>query len=101
MRSSLVLDRKGHPHISFQSLLGLHHAWWDGTQWHSQLVLGAHGNSYFDSAMSIDADDVLYISYTDPADGTLRVATGRLSQTQQRMRAGEEPQKTDRDPPEN
>jgi hypothetical protein len=89
MHSSLVLDSQGNPHISFQSVLGLHHAWWNGTKWNSQLVLKASGDAFFDSSMSIDSHNVLYISYTDPTDGTLRVATGRPLQTAQTVKTNE------------
>jgi hypothetical protein len=89
MHSSLVLDSQGNPHLSFQSRLGLHHAWWDGKKWNSQLVLRATGNDFFDSSMSIDSHDVLYISYTDPTDNTLRMATGRLLQVEQTVKTTE------------
>jgi hypothetical protein len=76
-RSSLVLDSKGHPHIGFESLKGLEHAWWDGKQWRSQILIAALGNTFFDNAMAIDKNDNLFISFRDPVDGSLKVLAGR------------------------
>jgi hypothetical protein len=83
-RSTLVLDSKGHPHVGFQSKLGLEHAWWDGSEWHSQLLVSTIGAPHFENSMAIDQDDNLYIPFRDPADGSLRMAIGhpvRPSQT--------------------
>ena len=76
-RSSLVLDSEGNPHIGFESLRGLEHAWWDGKQWHTQMLVPCVGISFFENAMTIDKNDTLYVTYRDPADGTLKIATGR------------------------
>lgn len=76
-RSSLVLDSKGFPHIGFESLLGLEHAWWDGDKWHTQLLVSTVGTPHFENSMTIDQNDNLYMTFRDPADGSLRIATGR------------------------
>jgi hypothetical protein len=80
-RSTLLLDSKGNAHIGFSTPRGVEHAWWDGNGWSTQLVLRSVGYSAFDCSMSIDASDSLYISYTDPADQSLRLAVGRLSES--------------------
>jgi hypothetical protein len=74
-RSTTVLDRNGYPHIGYQSPLGLKHAWWDGLQWRTQVILAPSGST-FDGAMAIDDKDNLYFSYTDPVQRTLMLATG-------------------------
>lgn len=76
-RSSLVLDRKGRPHIGFESLKGLEHIWWDGKKWRSQLLIPALGLTFFDNCMTIDKNDDLFISYRDPVDSSLKVLVGR------------------------
>ena len=76
-RSSLVFDSKGSPHIGFQSLKGLEHAWWDGKQWKSQILIPALGNTFFDNAMAIDKNDNLVMSFRDPVDGSLKILEGR------------------------
>jgi hypothetical protein len=76
-RSSLVLDSKGFPHIGFESRLGLEHAWWDGERWRTQLLLSTLGSPQFENSMTIDQNDNLYMIFRDPADGSLRIATGR------------------------
>jgi len=75
-RSSLVLDKQGNPHIAFVTPSGLEHAWSEGKEWHTQLVVGGAGAITFDSSMVIGTDGRLYITYVDPSDHTLKLATG-------------------------
>ena len=76
-RSRIVLDGGGNPHIAFVSPRGLEHAWREGGTWRTQLVIATSGFVVFDCGMTIDTSDTLYISYTDPADKSLRLAVGR------------------------
>lgn len=78
-RSAMVLDSNGNPHIGFESLRGLEHLWWDGKEWKSQLLIASVGNTFYDNAMTIDKKDDLFISYRDPADGSLKVLAGHPS----------------------
>jgi len=77
-RSNIVLDRDGNPHIGYESILGLKHAWWDGSIWKTQLILAPAGTT-FDGAMDIDSNNNLYFSYTDPVDRSLKLAIGRFT----------------------
>ena len=79
MRSDILLDHEGHPHIVYESLEGLKHAWWDGTDWHIQMIVAAAGNPEFDNSAVINKDDVIYIAYRDPLDKSLKLATGKPS----------------------
>jgi hypothetical protein len=74
-RSSLVLDHGGFPHIAYQDAERVKHAYWDGKQWHIQVVVNAGLPARYPS-MAIDGHDMLYISYQDPSDGSLKVAVG-------------------------
>lgn len=76
-RSSMVLDSAGAIHIVFESLKGLEHIWWDGSQWRSQLLLSSLGATFFDNSMTIDKNDELFVSYKDPVDGSLKVLVGK------------------------
>lgn len=76
-RSSMVLDSTGALHIVFESLKGLEHIWWDGSQWRPQLLLPSLGATYFDNSMTIDKNDNLFVSYKDPVDGSLKVLVGK------------------------
>jgi hypothetical protein len=76
-RSSVVLDKNGNPHISYEDHGTLKHAYWDGKRWHIQVVAPRVIEPYLYSSMAIDKDDVLRISYRDPSDGSLKVAVGR------------------------
>jgi hypothetical protein len=76
-RTTQVLDSHGNPHIGYEDAGALKHAYWDGKEWHVQVVLGVTGDTFRYSSMSIDAQDNLYFSYRDPYDGSLKVAIGR------------------------
>jgi hypothetical protein len=75
--TTLLLDRNGNPHISYESQLGLKHAWWDGKRWHTQLIRPSLGLSIFENSMAMDLNDNLYIAFREPADGSLKVAVAR------------------------
>ncbi|HKT46198.1 MAG TPA: hypothetical protein VJP87_01615 [Candidatus Acidoferrales bacterium] len=77
-RSSLVLDKSGNPHISYEDGGSLKHAYWDGAKWHKQVIAPRAVEPYLYSSMAIGPDgSTLYVSYRDPADGSLKVAIGR------------------------
>ncbi len=78
--TTILVDHNGNPHISYEShLLGLKHAWWDGKRWHTQLIRASQGASIFESSMTIDRNDDLYIAFCDPIDGSLKVAIGKAT----------------------
>jgi len=76
-RSSMVRDSTGALHIVFESLKGLEHIWWDGHQWRPQLLLPSLGATYFDSSMTMDKNDSLFVGYKDPVDRSLKVLVGK------------------------
>jgi hypothetical protein len=86
--SNQVLDHDGHPHISYESFLGLKHAWWDGERWHTQTIKPPSGLWFYESAMTIGRNDTLFLSFRDPADGALRVAVGKPGPPAQADKAG-------------
>ena len=75
-RSAVVLDKSGNPHIIYQDGSSEKHAYWDGKAWHVQLIVpsGPDGNRF--ASLAIDKNDVLYVSYRDSSDGSLKVAIG-------------------------
>jgi hypothetical protein len=74
-RTSLVLDKQGFPHIAYEDAGRVKHAYWNGKQWHIQVVVNNGASAPYPS-MAIDAQDKLYLSYQDPSDGSLKVAVG-------------------------
>ncbi len=77
-RSSVALDKNGFPHISYEDSGAVKHAYWDGKQWHIQVISTSGPIPYRFSSMAVDKkQDILYISYRDSMDGSLKVAIGR------------------------
>jgi hypothetical protein len=76
-RSAVVLDKAGNPHIIYQDGGTVKHAFFDGKQWHIQLVVhSGPDNSRYVSAAIDKNSDVLYVAYRDPDDESLKVAVG-------------------------
>ncbi|MGE5324948.1 MAG: hypothetical protein ACM3SW_18925 [Actinomycetota bacterium] len=75
-RTSLALDANGRPHIAYETDGALKHAWWDGTQWRIQ-SLGIAGPQHRYPALAISKDNVMYITYSDPQDGALKILIAR------------------------
>lgn len=61
--SSLALDSSNAPHISYTDPNGrsLQYTWWDGSQWQTQWVDKAWGNT----SLRLDASDTPHIGYND------------------------------------
>lgn len=81
-RTTTLLDRDGYPHIGYQCPLGLKHAWWDGREWKTRVILGPTGTTY-DGGMAMDGAGNLYFSYTDPVQKSLMLAIGHHSTDQE------------------
>jgi len=77
-RTSLALDSQDHPHIAYDAGGVLRHAYWDGQKWHIETLARAGLQGYKYCSLTVDKQDSLYISYTDPDDGSLKVAIGEL-----------------------
>ena len=80
-RTSLALDTFGHPHIAYETDGALKHAWWDGTKWRIQ-PMGISGAQHRNPSLAISRDNVIFIGYTDPDDGSLKVLIGTPVQPQ-------------------
>lgn len=76
LRTSLALDANGYPHIAYETLGTLKHAWWDGHSWHVQ-PMGISGPGLRYASLAISHDNVIYMSYSSPEDGSLKVLIGR------------------------
>lgn len=75
-RSSVVLDKSGNPHIIYQDGSSEKHAYWDGKAWHVQVIVPTGPDPNRFASLAIDKNDVLYVSYRDSGDGSLKVAVG-------------------------
>ena len=75
-RTSVAIDKDNHPHIAYDAGGPLKHAYWDGQKWRIEILSRGGMISTRYCSMTIDKDDTIYISYTEPDDGSLRVAVG-------------------------
>lgn len=76
--SALALDRRGAPHVVYGDFGKLKHVFWDGSSWQIQTIIAGGLQQYVWPSIAVGSDDTLYISYSDPTDGHVKVAVGRL-----------------------
>lgn len=78
-RSSQALDSQGLPHVVYEDAGTLRHMYWDGQEWHAQVLAHQGIQRLRYASIAIGRDDTIYISYCDPDDGSLQVAVGHPS----------------------
>ncbi|MGC2112258.1 MAG: hypothetical protein WA655_22255 [Candidatus Korobacteraceae bacterium] len=76
--TTLLRDSHGNPHIFYGDFGALRHAFYDGKQWHIETVVSGALQQYDNVDAAIGPDDTLYVSYPDPDDGFVKIATGKL-----------------------
>ena len=77
--TTLLLDRHGNPHIIYGDFGAVKHAFWDGKRWQIETVVSGAVQQYDNVDGAIGPKDTLYVSYPDPEDGFVKVATGKLA----------------------
>src|SRR5271165_3139839 len=81
--TTLLLDSYGNPHIIYGDFGAVKHAFWDGKKWQIETVVSGAVQQYRYVDAAIGAKDTLYVSYPDPEDGFIKVATGKLASSAQ------------------
>ena len=76
--TSVLLDSHGNPHIIYGDFGAVKHAFWDGKKWQIETVVSGAVQQYDNVDATIGPKDTLYVSYPDPEDGFIKVATGKL-----------------------
>jgi hypothetical protein len=76
--TTILLDSNGSPHIVYGDFGAIKHAFWDGKKWKIETVVSGAIQQYNNVDAAIGPKDTLYISYPDPEDGFVKVATGKL-----------------------
>ena len=77
--TSLLLDEHGDPHIVYGDLGGVRHAFRRGDEWQTETIVSGGMQQYPNVGAAMGADDMLYVSYPDPMDGKVKVATVKLA----------------------
>ena len=77
--TTMLLDSSGNPHIIYGDFGAIKHAFWDGKKWQIETVVSGAVQQYKNVSAAIGAKDTLYVSYPDPDDGFVKIATGKLT----------------------
>jgi len=75
--TTVLLDSAGNPHIVYGDFGAIKHAFWDGRKWQIETVVSGAIQQYNNVDAAIGPKDTLYISYPDPEDGFVKIATGK------------------------
>jgi hypothetical protein len=78
--TNMLLDKGGNPHIVYGDLGGVRHAFRRDDEWQTETVVSGGMQQYANVGAAIGADDKLYVSYPDPLDGKVKVATVQLGE---------------------
>jgi hypothetical protein len=77
--TTVLLDSNGNPHIVYGDFGAIKHAFWDGKKWQIETVVSGAVQQYNNVDAAIGAKDTLYVSYPDPDDGFVKIATGKIT----------------------
>jgi len=78
-RSSTVIDSKGNPHVFYQDMGALKHAYREDGTWRFQLMVGAgEGDPYQYQSATVDAAGRIILVFRDTSGGALKAAIGTL-----------------------
>jgi len=76
--TTLLRDSHGNPHIFYGDFGALRHAFREGKEWHIETVVSGALQQYDNVDAAIGPGDTFYVSYPDPDDGYIKIATGKL-----------------------
>ena len=77
--TTLLLDSHANPHIIYGDFGAVKHAFRDGKRWQIEMVVSGAVQQYGNVDAAIGPKDTLYVSYPDPEDGFIKVATGKIA----------------------
>ena len=75
--TTVLLDSSGNPHIIYGDFGAIKHAFWDSKKWLIETVVSGALQQYNNVDAVFGPKDTLYISYPDPEDGFVKIATGK------------------------
>jgi hypothetical protein len=76
--TSLFLDKTGMPHIVYGDVGAVKHAYWDGKNWQVEIVASGGLGQYANVDGLVGPDGTIYVSYSDPLDGQVKVAISKV-----------------------
>ena len=75
--TTLLRDSHGNPHIIYGDFGVVKHAYKDDKQWHIETVVSGALQQYNNVDAAMGPGDTIYVSYPDPDDGFVKIATGK------------------------
>src|SRR5262249_40897365 len=79
-RSSILFDKDSIPHISYEDSGVLKHAYKSGERWRVEILAARGIRTARYNSMAIDVtQNIIYIAYKDPLDGSVKLAVGPKS----------------------
>ena len=81
--TALLLDSNGTPHILYGDIGAIKHAFRNGEKWEVETIISGAAGQYplVDAVMG--PEDTLYVCYSDPGDGRVKVAIGTIVSSSQ------------------
>jgi len=76
--TTMLLDKQGNPHIVYGDFGSVIHAFRQGDKWQTENVVRGGIQQYPNVSAALGSDDTLYVSYPDPVDGNVKLATVTL-----------------------
>ena len=76
-RTRQAFDPQGNPHVVYEDAGAVKHAYWDGSNWKIQVVSTAGPSKHRYEDIAVDRVGIIYISYQDATDGSVKLAIGR------------------------
>lgn len=76
-RSGVVVDSQGSPHVVYDAAGILKHAYWDQSKWRVQALTSTGPDHVRYPSVTINKKDLLFVSYRDPMDGSMKVLVGK------------------------
>lgn len=77
--TAMLLDSEGTPHILYGDIGSIKHAFRDGGKWEVETIVSGAVGQYPVVDAVIGPDNTLYVCYSDPEDGRIKVAIGTVA----------------------
>jgi len=78
--TTVLLDKRGAPHIVYSDIGEVRHAFRRSGKWQTETIVSGGIQQYAGVDAVMGADDTLYVTYPDPQDGYVKLATIKVAE---------------------